>query len=75
FQNVKNQSKLEYRPMIDQETWAERDGVLIAGRQLDPARRAEIEDTINQEIDRAVAFAEASDFPSIEELGDHVFAS
>jgi TPP-dependent pyruvate/acetoin dehydrogenase alpha subunit len=65
---------LDYRSLVDQKTWAERDDVLTVGRQLDPKKKVEIEDTINQEIDRAVAFAEASDFPSIKELGAHVFA-
>ena len=66
---------LEYRPVADLEAWAERDAVLAAARHLTPDHKAEIETAVDAEIDHALAFAEASPFPEVEELGAHVFAN
>ena len=46
----------------------------VLGAKLDAEVRAEMDAEIEKRIEDAVAFAESSDFPGIEELHHHVFA-
>lgn len=66
---------LNYRREEDLKAWAARDAIPAAARHLSAEQKAEIETAVDAEIERALAFAEASPFPEIEELGAHVFSS
>ena len=66
---------LDYRSKEDLRVWAERDAVLAAARHLTLEQKFEIEAAVDAEIERALAFAEASSFPRVGELGTHVFSS
>jgi TPP-dependent pyruvate/acetoin dehydrogenase alpha subunit len=66
---------LNYRPEEDLEEWAGRDAIPAAARHLTAEQKAEIETAVDAEIERALAFAEESPFPEVEELGAHVFSS
>jgi TPP-dependent pyruvate/acetoin dehydrogenase alpha subunit len=65
---------LDYRPEADLKIWAARDAIVAAATHLGAEQKVEIEQLVNQRVERAIAFAEESPFPSIEELGTHVFA-
>jgi TPP-dependent pyruvate/acetoin dehydrogenase alpha subunit len=66
---------LDYRPPEDLKAWAERDAVLTTTRYLTTEQKATIEAEVDAEIERALAFAESSPFPAVEELEAHVFAN
>lgn len=63
-----------YRPLSELESWQERDDVMRLAEMLDPAERESIDNDIECQIEDAVNFAEASSFPPIDELHDHVFS-
>jgi pyruvate dehydrogenase E1 component alpha subunit len=63
-----------YRDRSDLEEWQARDEVGRLGGLLDQVTRARIDAEIESAIAEAVAFAESSPFPEIEELGTNVFA-
>jgi pyruvate dehydrogenase E1 component alpha subunit len=63
-----------YRDRSDLEEWQARDEVERLGGLLDQVTRARIDAEIESAIAEAVAFAESSPFPEIEELGTNVFA-
>ena len=70
----------KYRPQDEVEEWKKKDPVKLFENKLrdrgilDDAKRAAIEKDINQEIDEAVAFAEASSYPGAEEATQHIYA-
>lgn len=63
-----------YRDRSALEGWQARDEVERLGGMLDQVTRARIDAEIESSIAEAVAFAESSPFPKIEELGTNVFA-
>jgi TPP-dependent pyruvate/acetoin dehydrogenase alpha subunit len=63
-----------YRARAELEAWQKNDPVECIGTRLAAARRTAIDAAIEREIADAVAFAEASPFPEIEELTADVFA-
>jgi TPP-dependent pyruvate/acetoin dehydrogenase alpha subunit len=63
-----------YRSREELAAWQQNDPVERIGRKLASAARAAIDAAIEREIADAVAFAEASPFPAVEELTAHVFA-
>ena len=63
-----------YRNREDLLPWQENDQMDLIGAKVDPKDRAEMNAEIENRIQDAVAFAEASDFPELEELHNHVFA-
>ena len=63
----------KYRPDSELDDWIARDDVAATASRLDKARRTAIETDIEQEIADAIAFAEASPYPAMEELDEHVF--
>ena len=54
--------------------WQETDPLDVLGRLVAPSVRAEIDREIALEIAGAVAFAQTSPFPAVEELLAHVYA-
>jgi len=63
-----------YRPRSDMEPWVESDQVARIGGLLPEDQRGAIDSAIEREIVDAVAFAEASPFPTLENLYTHVYA-
>ena len=63
-----------YRSRDELLPWKENDQMNVLGAKLDTEVRAEMDAEIEKRIEDAVAFAESSDFPGIEELHHHVFA-
>jgi pyruvate dehydrogenase E1 component alpha subunit len=69
-----------YRPEDEVRRWRERDPILLYATRLkeaglmDEATRQELEARAQQEVEEAVRFAEESEFPSVEELYDFVYA-
>lgn len=63
-----------YRSRDEMAPWQADDQVARLGAMLDAAERGAIDAGIEDEIERAFAFAEASPFPDAEELFTHVFA-
>ncbi len=63
-----------YRSGAEAQPWHDNDQVDVVGRLLEPSARAGIDREISLEIAEAVAFAEASPFPAVEELLAHVYA-
>lgn len=64
-----------YRSRAELEAWQKSDPVERIGARLDAGVRAAIDAAIEREIAEAVAFAEESPFPEVEELTADVFAS
>lgn len=65
---------LGYRQRKSNSYWEATDPVERLGVKLDAARRSEIDEAVERRIADAIARAEASMFPTDEELGQHVFA-
>jgi TPP-dependent pyruvate/acetoin dehydrogenase alpha subunit len=65
---------LGYRTREEAAPWMARDQVRLFGDRLEPALRRQIEGDIEAEIAQAIAFAEASPFPDLEELYTEVLA-
>jgi pyruvate dehydrogenase E1 component alpha subunit len=63
-----------YRDRQELLEWQQKDQMTRLAGMIDPRARAAIDAEIEERIRDAVAFAEASAFPSVEELYDHVFA-
>lgn len=63
-----------YRHRADLEQWMRRDQVARLAAMLPPTERAAIDKDVEREITDAVAFAEASPFPALDELSRDVFA-
>lgn len=63
-----------YRSRTELEAWQERDQIARLGAALDGRDRDRIDAAIAAEIAAAVAFAEQSPFPDIEQLTQDVFA-
>ena len=63
-----------YRDRDALEDWRARDEVDRLGAKLDQVTRARIDADVERAIGDAVAFAESSPFPDIEELATNVFA-
>jgi TPP-dependent pyruvate/acetoin dehydrogenase alpha subunit len=63
-----------YRSRAEFAPWQQNDPVERVGREIAPAARAAIDAAVEREVAAAVAFAEASPFPPVEELSAHVFA-
>lgn len=64
-----------YRKRTDLEPWIASDQLSALGAFVSDAARAKIDDDIERDIADAVAFAEASPFPSVEALYKNVFAA
>lgn len=64
---------LGYRERSELEPWLEADALNQLGKSIDPDTRLAIATEIDQEIARAVAYAEASPFPDPSELTTDVF--
>jgi pyruvate dehydrogenase E1 component alpha subunit len=62
-----------YRARDDANPWMKEDQVARLARMLSDDRRAAIDADIEREIDDAVAFAETSPFPAIDQLYSNVF--
>jgi len=68
-----------YRTKEEIEEWKKKDPIkrfakkLIAGKQATKKKLADIDKGVEGEIDQAVAFADKSDYPALEELYDDVF--
>jgi TPP-dependent pyruvate/acetoin dehydrogenase alpha subunit len=63
-----------YRDRGDLEPWIESDQVNRVGRMISADRRAAIDQSVEQEIADAIAFADASPFPTSDALYTHVTA-
>ncbi|WP_069803504.1 pyruvate dehydrogenase (acetyl-transferring) E1 component subunit alpha [Thermogemmatispora onikobensis] len=69
-----------YRPEDEVRRWRERDPILLYATRLkeaglmDESTRQELEARAQHEVEEAVRFAEESEFPSVEELYDFVYA-
>jgi TPP-dependent pyruvate/acetoin dehydrogenase alpha subunit len=63
-----------YRDRAELEKWMRRDQVARLAAMLPPTDRAAIDEAVEREIADAIAFAEASSFPSVDELTRDVFA-
>lgn len=63
-----------YRHRADLEQWMRRDQVARLAAMLPPTERAAIDEDVEREIADAVAFAESSPFPPVDELSRDVFA-
>ena len=61
------------RDRAEAEVWFEKDPLRLIGSRLDEQTRKEIEAEVTREIDEAFAFAEASPFPTMDELNKDVF--
>lgn len=57
-----------YRPDAELDGWIKRDQLKILAAEINDGDRAEIEQSVEAEIARAIEFAEASPFPGDEEL-------
>jgi TPP-dependent pyruvate/acetoin dehydrogenase alpha subunit len=64
---------LGYRTPAESAKWIEHDQVRKLGQLLDPAVRRTIEDDVEEQVQAAFAFAEASPFPGPQELMTDVF--
>ena len=64
---------LNYRPDSELDDWIARDDVAATANQIDQTRRSVIEAEVEKEIADAIAFAEASPYPEMGELNEHVF--
>jgi len=64
-----------YRSIEDAQSWMQRDQVAAVGAALDDTARQRIEDVVDAEIAEAFLFAEASPFPSDEELMRNIYAN
>jgi TPP-dependent pyruvate/acetoin dehydrogenase alpha subunit len=65
--------QLGYRTPEEARPWIDNDPVKCLTNQLEPAKRAEIEAEVEDEIAGAFAFADISPFPGPAELHAHVF--
>jgi TPP-dependent pyruvate/acetoin dehydrogenase alpha subunit len=65
--------KLGYRTREQAESWIENDQVKRLAELLPARKRKQIETEVNEEVEQAVAFAEASPFPDLSELTTDVF--
>ena len=63
----------KYRPDDELDDWIARDDMARIAGELPTARRNEINADVESEIAEAIAFAEASPYPTEEEIFDHVF--
>jgi TPP-dependent pyruvate/acetoin dehydrogenase alpha subunit len=63
-----------YRSESELQPWVENDAVVMAGNRLSAERRAEIDMSIESEIQAAIEFAENAPFPPAEELYTYVYA-
>jgi pyruvate dehydrogenase E1 component alpha subunit len=63
-----------YRSEAELEPWLKRDDVERIGRMLPEATRARLDADVEAQVEAAVAFAEASPFPALEELYQNVLA-
>lgn len=61
------------RHRAEAEVWFEKDPLRLIAAHLDERARKEIEAAVTREIEEAFAFAEASPFPSVDELNKDVF--
>jgi pyruvate dehydrogenase E1 component alpha subunit len=64
----------EYRSRGELTPWQDSDPVTVTGNMLDDDARAAIDDDIEQQIAKAVEFAEQSPWPEPEELFSNVYA-
>ena len=64
---------LGYRTLEEAEPWFKNDQVKRLGEMLDPDLRKQLEQQVEEEIQRAIDFAESSPFPDEAELFDHVY--
>jgi TPP-dependent pyruvate/acetoin dehydrogenase alpha subunit len=67
--------KLGYRTDDEIASWRERDPLLVTGRGLGEAVRAQIDEDVEQLLDEAVEFARQSGRPDPVDAFDHVYAS
>ena len=65
--------KLGYRTREQAEHWIENDQVKRLAELLPARKRKQIENEVDEEVEEAVAFAEASPFPDLSELTTDVF--
>ena len=65
--------KLGYRTREQAEPWIENDQVKRLAELLPARKRKQIETEVDEEVEEAVAFAEASPFPDLSELTTDVF--
>lgn len=65
--------KLGYRTREQAEPWMENDQVKRLAELLPARKRKQIETEVDEEVEEAVAFAEASPFPDLSELTTDVF--
>lgn len=64
-----------YRSEDEVKAWKKRDSVIVIGEMLDAAEKALIDIDIEEEIAKAISFAEESPFPGEDQLNDFVLAS
>ncbi|HUB67726.1 MAG TPA: thiamine pyrophosphate-dependent dehydrogenase E1 component subunit alpha [Candidatus Methylacidiphilales bacterium] len=65
---------LGYRDETEFEAWRGKDPLIALSRELDPGLKARLDAEIEEEIQDAIAYAEASPFPAPSELYAEVFA-
>ena len=65
--------ELGYRTKDELKPWMDKDQVDKIGMIINQQKRKELEQTVEQEIQEAIDFAEKSDFPSLMELYTDVF--
>jgi TPP-dependent pyruvate/acetoin dehydrogenase alpha subunit len=65
--------KLGYRTREQADPWIENDQVKRLAELLPARKRKQIENEVDEEVEEAVAFAEASPFPDLSELTTDVF--
>ena len=64
---------LNYRTKAELDAWKAKDQVKLIGAMLDGAVRDQIKSDVEDEVQAALAFAEASPYPADHELYEHVF--
>jgi TPP-dependent pyruvate/acetoin dehydrogenase alpha subunit len=64
---------IKYRPDDELDEWIGRDQIVRLGDMLDEGTRNRIEGVVAAEIEKAVAFAEASPFPEASTMHDNVY--
>ncbi len=64
---------LNYRTKAELDAWKAKDQVKLIGAMLDDAARGQIQREVEEEVQAALAFAEASPYPADHELYEHVY--
>jgi len=64
---------LNYRTKAELDAWKAKDQVKLIGAMLDDAARGQIQRVVEEEVQAALAFAEASPYPADHELYEHVY--